>query len=209
MSSSSPVPLDRRRALIADSAIEIVAHQGLRALTHRAIDAHAELPAGSTSYYCRTRKQLLELAAKRLGSHLFQVNSQLDIVNLDHRDVPKLARSFSEHIIQLTTTHRDHVVARSALMLELTGTPEGDYLTHCLFPTDQLTELFSADGVKYIDTTVRTVQSLLEGLLWELTTGKHLRETLAAPPDVSHVEYALEPLLKNLERRAGIFGIRL
>ncbi|MDJ0113765.1 TetR family transcriptional regulator, partial [Rhodococcus erythropolis] len=52
-----------RRALIAASAVTIIAEQGPRALTHRAVDQFLELPAGSTSYYFRTREALLEATA--------------------------------------------------------------------------------------------------------------------------------------------------
>src|SRR5208282_6001458 len=39
--------------------------RGARGLTHRAVDREAGLPAGSTSYYCRTRHDLLALAFRR------------------------------------------------------------------------------------------------------------------------------------------------
>ncbi len=46
--------------VLLDPAIEVVAAEGLRGLTHRAVDARAGLSAGSTSYYYRTRIALLE-----------------------------------------------------------------------------------------------------------------------------------------------------
>lgn len=49
---------DRRTALL-DAAIEVVAAQGMRGLTHRAVEAHAGLPHGSTTYYFGTRHDLL------------------------------------------------------------------------------------------------------------------------------------------------------
>jgi AcrR family transcriptional regulator len=56
-----------RRTVIADAAISIVSERGVRALTHRAIDEHARLPAGSTSYYLRTRHALLTAVVQRLA----------------------------------------------------------------------------------------------------------------------------------------------
>lgn len=53
----SPGP-DRRTVLL-DAALEIVGTQGMRALTHRAVDAAAAVPAGSTSNYFRTREALI------------------------------------------------------------------------------------------------------------------------------------------------------
>jgi DNA-binding transcriptional regulator YbjK len=56
-----------RRALIADSAIATLAERGSRGLTHRAVDESAGLPTGSTSYYLRSRADLLAAAAERLA----------------------------------------------------------------------------------------------------------------------------------------------
>nr|WP_238344890.1 TetR family transcriptional regulator [Actinopolymorpha cephalotaxi] len=49
-----------------DAAITVVADSGLRGLTHRAVDARAEVPAGSASYYFRTRVALLQAILQRL-----------------------------------------------------------------------------------------------------------------------------------------------
>ncbi len=59
-------PVDARRASIADAAIDVLGTDGSRGLTHHAVDDRAGLARGSTSYYCRTRQQLIALAAARL-----------------------------------------------------------------------------------------------------------------------------------------------
>ncbi|MFF3213184.1 TetR/AcrR family transcriptional regulator [Streptomyces sp. NPDC002886] len=64
---SSPERGSDRRTLIADSAIDLVASAGLRGLTHRAVDGAAGLPAGSTSYYFRTRTALIGACYARLA----------------------------------------------------------------------------------------------------------------------------------------------
>ena len=58
---------DTRRDDIADAAIRIIERDGLRGLTHRAVDRELGLAVGSTSYYARTRRQLIELAVHRLA----------------------------------------------------------------------------------------------------------------------------------------------
>ena len=61
------VPLGaERQDAIADAAIHLVAIRGVRGLTHRAVDAAAGLPPGSTSYYLRTRHALLTACLARL-----------------------------------------------------------------------------------------------------------------------------------------------
>ncbi|MCX5379939.1 TetR/AcrR family transcriptional regulator [Streptomyces sp. NBC_00091] len=68
-------PAPDRRTLIADTAIALVAAAGLRGLTHRAVDGAAALPAGSTSYYFRTRTALIGACYRRLA--------ELDLADLD------------------------------------------------------------------------------------------------------------------------------
>ncbi len=55
-----------RRELIADAALEVLAADGGRALTHRAVDRRAAIPEGSTSNYFPTREALLSAALRRL-----------------------------------------------------------------------------------------------------------------------------------------------
>jgi AcrR family transcriptional regulator len=63
------MPTDQRdrRALLADAAIDLLAEEGMRALTHRAVDGRAGLPQGTTSAYFRTRQALLTAVVKRLS----------------------------------------------------------------------------------------------------------------------------------------------
>jgi AcrR family transcriptional regulator len=56
-----------RKVLIADAAIDVLGRDGLRALTHRAVDARAGLPQGTCSYHHRTRRSLLAAALNRIA----------------------------------------------------------------------------------------------------------------------------------------------
>ena len=55
-----------RRTEILDGALRVLAEQGMRGLTHRAVDQAAGIPPGSTSYYFRTRSALVEGCVARL-----------------------------------------------------------------------------------------------------------------------------------------------
>ncbi|GAB3909774.1 TetR/AcrR family transcriptional regulator [Kibdelosporangium lantanae] len=57
-----------RRALIADTAIEILAEVGAGGLTHRTVDSRAQLPPGTTSNFYRTRTALLQATAERAAA---------------------------------------------------------------------------------------------------------------------------------------------
>lgn len=57
---------DRRTALL-DAALALVGEQGIRALTHRAVDGAAGLPAGSASNHFRTRDALVAGLVERFA----------------------------------------------------------------------------------------------------------------------------------------------
>jgi DNA-binding transcriptional regulator YbjK len=55
--ASAPELTPRRRELL-EAAVHVVADEGLRGLTHRAVDRRAGLPEGTCSAYLRTRQAL-------------------------------------------------------------------------------------------------------------------------------------------------------
>ncbi|MBR7838823.1 TetR/AcrR family transcriptional regulator [Actinospica durhamensis] len=55
-----------RAEVVGDTAIAVLAAQGARGLTHRAVDRAADLPPGSTSNHARTREALLTCALARI-----------------------------------------------------------------------------------------------------------------------------------------------
>jgi DNA-binding transcriptional regulator YbjK len=64
-----------RKQILADAAFGIVGEAGLRALTHRAVDVAAGLPAGTCSYHFSTRQALLAAVLHRIA--------ELDRADLD------------------------------------------------------------------------------------------------------------------------------
>lgn len=61
-----PNPEQRRREL-CDVAIRLLAHDGVKGLSHLKVDRTAELPDGTTSFYFRTRSALMNAAAARVA----------------------------------------------------------------------------------------------------------------------------------------------
>jgi DNA-binding transcriptional regulator YbjK len=55
-----------RRRKLADAAIELLGTNGIHGVSHPKVDKHAGVPAGTTSFYFRTRKALLHAVATRL-----------------------------------------------------------------------------------------------------------------------------------------------
>ncbi|MGU3433099.1 TetR/AcrR family transcriptional regulator [Actinomycetes bacterium M1A6_2h] len=142
-----------RRDEIAECAIRLIAVSGIRALTHRAIDRDLGLPAGSTSYYFRTRHQLLAAIVDRLTAR-----SRDEFAALDTSDV---AASVVHYVRQLTVERRHHVVARAAMTVECGDDPDlRRRLANCLFSTPEAQSLLgTSDGAGLV--------ALLEGLVYE------------------------------------------
>ncbi|HLH70799.1 MAG TPA: TetR family transcriptional regulator [Candidatus Dormibacteraeota bacterium] len=88
---------DRRRLLL-DAALEVAAAGGLRALTHRAVEARAGLSPGSASYYFRTRLALLDA----LAQHISRLDAE-DLVALDPGRVEGPAATARERLLEVMT----------------------------------------------------------------------------------------------------------
>ena len=61
-----PNPTERRREL-CDAAIQFLADDGAKGLSHLKVDRKAGVPDGTTSFYFRTRSALLRAVAERLA----------------------------------------------------------------------------------------------------------------------------------------------
>lgn len=112
-----------RRQQLADAAISTLARSGMRGLTHRAVDQTAEVPAGSCSYYFRTRRELLQAAVERLA--------ELDLTEIDERpaltgpaSITQIAEATAGLIEHWTTAGRERMLARYELALEAPRRPE-------------------------------------------------------------------------------------
>lgn len=61
---------ETRRRNIADAGLSVLATDGSRGLTHRAVDTVAGVPVGTTSNYFRSRDALIEGLVERIGERL-------------------------------------------------------------------------------------------------------------------------------------------
>ncbi|NGO73476.1 TetR/AcrR family transcriptional regulator [Streptomyces boncukensis] len=61
---------DERRASLVDAAIEVLAREGARGLTFRAVDTAAGVPPGTASNYFTSRDELLTQAGARVYERL-------------------------------------------------------------------------------------------------------------------------------------------
>lgn len=191
--------MDDRRTLIADSAIEVIARDGVRALTHRAVDAEAGLPAGSTSYYCRTRTQLLALTVERLVALLRGYVETCGIQQAEPADPAALAGALVEMESGLLEDYRAELLARSALILELTDRLDTAELLAALLDPSDLAGALQTAGIRHPEQACQDVLSTLEGLLWERLVGR----MAGTGADVERDRDLLEASLSRHGHRGG------
>lgn len=112
----------RRRLQLADAAVAILARDGVRGLTHRAVDAEADVPPGTTSNYFRTRGALIEGAARRVGErHRQHVEQVVMGVSVGGRDA--LIHGFTLMVDAAVGVAREGYLARFELALESVRRP--------------------------------------------------------------------------------------
>lgn len=115
-----------RKTVIADAAIALLGSVGAKGLTHRAVDAEAGLPAGSTSFYCRTRQELLTLTLLRHAA-LDMADLQADAQRMAQAEwragdlVDRLAERVADW---LSPAKRARLVARFELFMMASRDPE-------------------------------------------------------------------------------------
>ncbi|MDV8006689.1 TetR family transcriptional regulator [Rhodococcus sp. IEGM 1318] len=160
-----------RRALIAASSVTIIAEQGPRALTHRAVDQSLELPAGSTSYYFRTRKALLEATALHI---MHRSRSTFDELHKRPTDPAALT---AEYLDDLLSHRRHELIARYALLLEIPrDSTLRQLLEGSLFSLKKARAVFETVGVDDPDAAAANFLSLLEGLIFDYCLGARSRD---------------------------------
>jgi DNA-binding transcriptional regulator YbjK len=178
-----------RRALIADAAISTLARDGMRGLTHRAVDRAAGLPEGSASYYFRTRQALLQATVERLAeltiADMVRSAAMLDgsaAPNPPGQDLDALAGLTAALIESWLTTGRERQLARYELSLEATRRPE---LRQTLIATGAairagVGDLFAAAGVREPRQRAADFAAFIDGLLFDQIAGAGSRELTSA-----------------------------
>ncbi len=169
-----------RRAVIADAAISTVATAGLRGLTHRAVDAAASLPAGSTSYYFRTRSTLISACFLRLGElSLADIDrweaghGRPDTQDRGRPDLESAAAALAVLLHHWLTAGRDRQLARFELTLEATRRPElrADLHTAGLAARSRAATLLAALGAPHPAPAAELFVAWTDGLLYDRLAG--------------------------------------
>jgi DNA-binding transcriptional regulator YbjK len=159
-----PLGEDRQDA-IADAAIHLVATRGLRGLTHRAVDAEAGLPPGSTSYYLRTRNALLTACVHRMLTR--------DLTATTPSPEGPLEEFLVVMVVGLAHERADDLAARYELSLEARRQPE---LQDAIIQggrqlRDGLAGMLAALGIPDAAEVAWPVAAMMDGLLYDRLAG--------------------------------------
>lgn len=114
---------ETRRRSIADAGLTVLATEGSRGLTHRAVDLVAGVPVGTTSNYFRSRDALVEGLVERIGERL--APSDEDLARRSS-ELPsrELFADYVRDIVRRLTSDRDVTLALFELRLESGRRPE-------------------------------------------------------------------------------------
>jgi DNA-binding transcriptional regulator YbjK len=106
-----------RRDQVLDAAITVLGTQGVRGVTHRAVDAEAGVPQGTTSNHFRTRDALFEGVVER-----FAERERAAFEELAKRAAPasprELAAVLAEWVVAAVGPRREVTLARFAILVE-------------------------------------------------------------------------------------------
>ncbi|PRB18340.1 TetR/AcrR family transcriptional regulator [Microbacterium sp. MYb62] len=114
---------DSRRRTIADAGLTVLAREGSRGLTHRAVDIAAGVPTGTTSNYFRSRDALVEGLVERIGERLGPTPEDL-ARRATAMPGPALFADYMRDIVRRLTEDRDVTLALFELRLEGGRRPE-------------------------------------------------------------------------------------
>jgi len=107
---------NRREALL-DAAIRVLGERGMRALTHRAVDAEAGVAAGSAANHFPTRGSLLEAIADRVSAaerrHFDQIAAEVFPAT-----PAELGRALAAFTRDVTGPRRTLTLSRYAILVE-------------------------------------------------------------------------------------------
>ena len=145
-------PLSPRRRQLLDAALHVIADEGLKGLTHRAVDRRAGLPEGSCSAYWRTRNALQAALTEYVASALLDdvdklaeqmlvcgadqqagMDSALELFLrwLDQRELLvarlelTMAASRDDELAELLADHRSRLVAIVEQIMTTSGKEHG------------------------------------------------------------------------------------
>jgi DNA-binding transcriptional regulator YbjK len=169
-----PRGVARRQALL-DAAVRLLAREGARAVTHRAVAAEAGTTHGAPRYWFATRDELLDEALRQLAERQVAAAEEL-LRQTSPTDPRERAARLAAFVTGTIAADRDATIARYELFLEAARRPT-------LRPAleawgDAYARLFAAEVTAHASDPLAEAELLLN-----LLNGLLLREAAAPRED--------------------------
>jgi DNA-binding transcriptional regulator YbjK len=166
-----------RRAELLDAAIHLIGAHGMDGVTHRAVAAAAGVPAASTSYYFRSKDELIDEALRTLAAREVELLRRrrealgAAVADLD-ATVEALAGWIEE---QVTPEGSVAILAQYQLQLEAARRPEArEILAEWKVQTNELAETAMASlGARDVRTAAILLICAIDGLRLRLLASGH------------------------------------
>jgi len=188
-----------RRAELLEAAIHLIGDQGLDAVTHRAVAAAAGVPAASTSYYFRSKDELIDEALRTLAEReIERLRERRVALGAGAADLEATTAALADWIEeQLTPAGRVAMLAQYQLQLEAARRPAArDILAAWKDGTDDLAETaMRALGARDVETSGILLVCAIDGLRLRLMASGH------APLRGAELRAVLRALLVGLVGR--------
>ncbi|MFD9822611.1 TetR/AcrR family transcriptional regulator [Streptomyces violascens] len=160
-----------RRTALVDAAIEVLAREGARGLTFRAVDAEAGVPAGTSSNYFASRDDLFTQAGRHI--HVRMAPDPGEVAEVMRPGPSRaLIASLMHWVVRRMTAERTGYLAMLELRLEATRRPAlRKELTRAIRADLEANIRFHVDsGLPGDPDTVRLLHFAVNGLLVEVFT---------------------------------------
>ncbi|URN15054.1 MULTISPECIES: TetR/AcrR family transcriptional regulator [Streptomyces] len=187
---------ERRRALL-DAAIEVLAHEGARGLTFRAVDARARVPAGTASNYFSSRDDLLTQAGSRIHVRMTPPPARVEAAMRPEPD-RELVAGLMKWLVRRMAEERTGYLAMLELRLEATRRPalRAELERAVRAELDRNTRFHLDAGLPGDAGTVLALHLAMTGLLLE-----HLTLPGVLPP--AELDRTVEALVERVVPEAG------
>ena len=168
---------EQRRTELLEAAIRLIGTRGMDAVTHRAVAAEAGVPAASTSYYFRSKGELIDEALAALAEgEIERLRQRREAVGGHIADVDVLTEALAQWIEeQMTPEGSVAVLAQYHLQIEAARRPEArDILAAWKDGTDELAETaMAAIGAPDVQGSAILLIAALDGLRLRLLASGH------------------------------------
>jgi DNA-binding transcriptional regulator YbjK len=187
---------ERRRAELLDAAIDLIGAQGIDGVTHRAVAAAAGVPAASTSYYFRSKDELIHEALRTLAEReIERLRARREALGDAVADLEETTEALAAWIEeQVTPAGRVAMLAQYQLQLEAARRPEARAILQAWKEgTDDLSETAMRSlGAPDVRTSGILLVCAIDGLRLRLLASGH------APLQGAELRGVLRALLVGL-----------